>query len=80
MGIHNGMQFSTKDVEHDISEKNCAQSYKGGWWYETCHESNLNGLYHCGGNHASYADGINWLDWKGYYYSMKTVTMKMKEV
>jgi hypothetical protein len=78
--LHNGMQFTTKDVDHDLIENNCAQVFKGGWWYNKCHASNLNGLYHCGGKHTSYADGINWVHWKGHYYSMKTVTMKIKEV
>ncbi|CAB4017608.1 Hypothetical predicted protein [Paramuricea clavata] len=78
--FHNGMQFTTKDIDHDLHENNCAQLYKGGWWYNNCHESNLNGLYHCGGTHTSYADGINWSHWKGHHYSMKTVTMKIKEV
>jgi ficolin len=78
--VHNGMKFTTKDVDHDLREANCAQVFKGAWWYKHCHASNLNGLYHRGGNHTSYADGINWSIWKGNYYSMKTVTMKIKEV
>jgi ficolin len=78
--VHNGMKFTTKDVDHDLRKANCAQVFKGAWWYKNCHASNLNGLYHRGGNHTSYADGINWSIWKGNYYSMKTVTMKIKEV
>jgi hypothetical protein len=75
------MKFATKDADHDLIENNCAQLSKGAWWYNNCHVSaNLNGLYHCGGNHTSYADGINWSHWKGHRYSMKTVTMKIKEV
>ncbi|XP_053551669.1 ficolin-1-like isoform X3 [Bombina bombina] len=60
MSGHNNMQFSTMDQDNDIyAEGSCATMYKGAWWHETCHSSNLNGLYHLG-QHSSYADGINW--------------------
>ena len=81
MSYHNGAYFTTKDSDHDHSHwVNCAQRYHGAWWYKTCHYSNLNGFYYRGGKHSSYADGINWYHWKGHYYSMKTVTMKIKEI
>ena len=40
---HNGMPFSTYDQDHDRNVINCAKHYKGGWWYKTCHDVNLNG-------------------------------------
>ncbi|XP_062607006.1 ficolin-1-A-like [Saccostrea cucullata] len=73
---HNGAQFYTKD--HDTSG-HCAQASKGGWWYNNCHYSNLNGMY-LSGNHVSYADGINWKTWHGYHYSLKTTEMKIKRL
>ena len=42
---HNNMAFSTKDRDNDISSSNCAASWTGAWWYESCHSSNLNGKY-----------------------------------
>nr|XP_027233515.1 techylectin-5A-like [Penaeus vannamei] len=72
-----GARFTTKDRDHDWSTVNCAETYKGAWWYTGCHATNLNGPY-LRGSHVSYADGINWADWHGHYYSMKTVTMKIK--
>ncbi|XP_028411166.1 ficolin-2-like [Dendronephthya gigantea] len=73
----NGMAFTTKDSDNDIWGDNCAARFKGAWWYRSCHYSNLNGLYHYGA-HTSFADGVNWKHWKGYYYSLKSTSMKMR--
>lgn len=70
MANHNNMQFSTKNR----NKIDCATTYKGAWWYNSCHQSNLNGLY-LNGSHSSFADGIEWYQWKGVFYSMKTSTM-----
>ena len=74
---HNGMMFSTKDRDNDLTGGSCAQGYKGAWWYNKCHHSNLNGLY-LRGNHTSYADGVNWLHWRGHQYSLKKTEMKIR--
>jgi len=77
--VLNGQQFSTRDQDNDAqSNRHCAKVFKGAWWYATCHDSNLNGLYH-GGPHSSYADGVNWLTWRGYHYSLKFTEMKLRE-
>ncbi|XP_020907416.2 ryncolin-1-like [Exaiptasia diaphana] len=76
---HRGMPFTTKDRDNDKSSGNCAVVYKGAWWYNECHNSNLNDLYHHG-KHKSYGDGVNWSDWKGYKYSAKRAEMKIRPV
>ena len=73
------MQFSTKDQDNDYRNDlpSCAQSFKGAWWYRSCHRSNLNGLY-LNGSHATFADGVNWYTFRGFYYSLKRTVMKVK--
>ena len=75
---HNNRPFSTKDEDHDTSGGSCANSYHGAWWYTACHSSNLNGYYYQKGENVSYARGIIWYHWKGYYESYKTATMKIR--
>ncbi|XP_013415446.1 ryncolin-1-like [Lingula anatina] len=75
--LHNGMEFTTKD--HGSNGGNCAITFKGAWWYGSCHLSNLNGLYHLG-DHTSFADGVNWKTFRGYYHSLKTTEMKIRPV
>ncbi|XP_028415030.1 microfibril-associated glycoprotein 4-like [Dendronephthya gigantea] len=74
---HKGMAFTTKNRDNDADVNNCAVVFKGAWWYSSCHSSNLNGKY-LYGKHSSYANGINWLAWKGYYYSLKSTSMKIR--
>ncbi|CAF3471243.1 unnamed protein product [Rotaria socialis] len=75
---HNNMQFSTKDQDNDANPGSCAQLYNGAWWYYTCHESNLNGGYLRGPHPTIYAAGVNWLAFRGHYYSLKTTEMKIR--
>nr|XP_049613616.1 angiopoietin-related protein 6-like isoform X3 [Syngnathus scovelli] len=52
---HSGMKFSTKDRDQDTTAANCANLWKGAWWYEQCYWSSLNGLYKESGT----CDGTN---------------------
>ncbi|XP_050095289.1 angiopoietin-related protein 1-like [Anopheles aquasalis] len=43
---HLGSMFTTKDRDNDEKQdQNCAEKYKGGWWYKDCLSANLNGVY-----------------------------------
>ncbi|CAL1279260.1 unnamed protein product [Larinioides sclopetarius] len=74
---HDNQKFTTKDQDNDAYGKNCAEEFKGGWWYNACHSSNLNGLY-LRGKHESYANGVNWSSWKGNHESLETTEMKIR--
>lgn len=74
-----GARFSTRDRELGVPATNCAETFKGAWWYKDCHDSNLNGLY-LGGLHTTAGEGINWRTWLGYNYSLKHVEMKIRPV
>ena len=73
----NGLSFSAYDNDQDLSTVNCAQKFKGAWWYAYCHYANLNGLY-LGGAHQVLGEGINWYTWHGHHYSLKTTKMMLR--
>ncbi|XP_017152311.2 ficolin-2-like [Drosophila miranda] len=55
LAYHVDMKFSTFDRDNH----NCAQYFGGGWWFDNCAESNLNGNYYPNGT-SSKRDGIFW--------------------
>ena len=72
------MMFSTKDTDNDPNgDRHCAVSYKGAWWYNSCHDSNLNAQY-LRGKHTWFGAGVEWEHWRGAYYSLKKTEMKIR--
>ena len=61
---HNGMEFTTKDADHDAWVYNCATRSKGGWWFKDCFESSLNAPYPVGSG-GLYGE-MTWLNNLGY--------------
>lgn len=73
---HNQMMFSTKNQDNDAYGGSCAQLYHGGWWYNSCHYTNLNGLYAPSAlNDWKYNC---WGYWKGNYEALKTTQMMIR--
>ncbi|XP_033639016.1 microfibril-associated glycoprotein 4-like [Asterias rubens] len=80
MAGSNGHSFSTKDQDNDArSGYNCAEQSEGAWWFKACFTAHLNGKYYPQGE-VSYAEGIQWDAWKGYEYSLKKCSMKIRQV
>uniref|UniRef100_A0A8D0GZK1 Fibrinogen C-terminal domain-containing protein n=1 Tax=Sphenodon punctatus TaxID=8508 RepID=A0A8D0GZK1_SPHPU len=76
---HSGRQFSTLDRDRDAYSGNCAHYQKGGWWYNMCAHSNLNGVWYKGGHYRSrYQDGVYWAEFRGGAYSLRTVAMMIR--
>ncbi|XP_074649845.1 angiopoietin-1-like [Tubulanus polymorphus] len=82
LSYHDNMAFSAEDVDNDLHARNCATDNKGGWWYNSCYFSNLNGVYHTswysrGGQ--TFADGTVWYTLKqSDFYSLKRAEMKIR--
>lgn len=41
MQLHIGSTFSTYDHDVDNDEGNCAEKFRGGWWYNNCSHVSL---------------------------------------
>ncbi|TNN74855.1 Angiopoietin-related protein 7 [Liparis tanakae] len=77
---HDKQGFSTPD-----SGNICAEISHGGWWYNQCFYTNLNGVYYRGGHYTPKGqsplgpDGIVWYSWRDSdYYSLRKVSMMIR--
>ncbi|XP_021110515.1 angiopoietin-4-like [Heterocephalus glaber] len=71
--------FSTRDADHDNCVCNCAAMMSGGWWFDACGISNLNGVYHPAGQHKLKINGIRWdSSSPGSTSSLRTSRMMMR--
>jgi ficolin len=73
----NGMFFTTKDRDNDpYNIGNCAITFHGAWWYNTCHQSNLNGWWGL----KTFGMGLNWYNITGHYDTATFTEMKIRPV
>ncbi|XP_039592476.1 angiopoietin-1 isoform X1 [Polypterus senegalus] len=77
MVIH-GANFSTKDADNDNCICKCALMLTGGWWFDACGPSNLNGMYYSLGQNLGKLNGIKWHYFKGPSYSLRATTMMIR--
>ncbi|KAM4597642.1 angiopoietin-related protein 7-like [Polymixia lowei] len=77
---HNNTNFSTNNKDNDKCVDDCASLRKGGYWYNCCTDSNLNGVFYRKGKHTKSTDGLTWYGWHGPNYSLKRVEMKIRPV
>ncbi|XP_050079619.1 ficolin-1-A-like [Anopheles maculipalpis] len=67
-------KFATSDQDN---AGKCADIFKGGGWYSSCYQSNLNGIYLKGGKQGT-NKGIHWYYFRGYHYSLKATKMMIR--
>ena len=81
-----GEQFSTADQDNDGAGFNCALSWKGGWWYRSCFEANLNNDYYKGVEGSpTNAEGVmpqrmSWKTWRSNFGDITFSEMKLRRV
>ncbi|XP_074832176.1 angiopoietin-2-like [Carettochelys insculpta] len=73
-----GTAFSTKDADNDRCGCKCAQIATGGWWFDACGPSNLNGIYYPAGPSTLRYNGLKWHYWRGPNHRLKATTMMIR--
>ncbi|XP_068768904.1 angiopoietin-4 isoform X2 [Struthio camelus] len=73
-----GASFSTRDADHDNCLCKCAQMLSGGWWFDACGLSNLNGIYYPARHNIRKLNGIRWHYFQGPSYSLKGTRMLIR--
>ncbi|XP_064114796.1 ryncolin-2-like isoform X2 [Macrobrachium nipponense] len=74
---HSGMQFSTIDRDNDKHKGSCSDEYKGGWWYNVCHNANPTGIL----VNSDDFDSVGWVYWSPRQYkwaSLRNLQMKLR--
>ncbi|KAI8499064.1 Fibrinogen- domains (FReDs) [Branchiostoma belcheri] len=82
MSVNNGMKFSTVDIDNDKwGYGECSQvNGQGGWWFNNCSHSFLNGRYlgNCRKSCEAW-EGVVWKTWKGKHYSLIDLSQQVSQ-
>ncbi|KAJ8358892.1 hypothetical protein SKAU_G00154170 [Synaphobranchus kaupii] len=73
-----GTGFSTRDSDNDNCLCKCALMLTGGWWFDACGLSNLNGMYYAVGHNIRKLNGIKWHHFRGPSYSLRSTAMMIR--
>ncbi|XP_071351505.1 angiopoietin-1 isoform X3 [Trachinotus anak] len=74
-----GTGFSTRDQDNDNCDHcKCALMLTGGWWFDACGFSNLNGIYYTVGHNIRKLNGIKWHHFRGPSYSLHSTSMMVR--
>ncbi|NXH13796.1 ANGP4 protein, partial [Bucco capensis] len=73
-----GTRFSTRDSDNDNCLCKCAQMLSGGWWFDACGLSNLNGIYYPARQRLRKLNGIRWHHFQGPSYSLRGTRMLIR--
>ncbi|XP_059140062.1 ficolin-2-like [Physella acuta] len=73
LSYHNLMKFTTYDQDNDLRGDNCANIYRGAWWYNNCYYSNLNGEWG-----STSTTGVNWYSANGVAFRSPLAEMKFR--
>ncbi|KAM4688840.1 angiopoietin-1 [Discoglossus pictus] len=76
--VLHGADFSTRDADNDNCMCKCALMLTGGWWFDACGPSNLNGMYYNAGQNHGKLNGMKWHYFKGPSYSLRATTMMIR--
>uniref|UniRef100_UPI0037E8F27F angiopoietin-4 n=1 Tax=Semicossyphus pulcher TaxID=241346 RepID=UPI0037E8F27F len=75
----NGIAFSTRDQDNDNCDHcKCALMLTGGWWFDACGFSNLNGIYYTVLHNIRKLNGIKWHHFRGPSYSLRSTSMMIR--
>ena len=76
---YKGRKFSTSDQDNDNSNRNCALEYFGGWWFENCFLTYLNGMY-SKTETVTRGYGIHWYAFRDHTKSLKETKMMIRQM
>uniref|UniRef100_A0AAY4ETB1 Fibrinogen C-terminal domain-containing protein n=1 Tax=Denticeps clupeoides TaxID=299321 RepID=A0AAY4ETB1_9TELE len=76
--VSHGTAFSTRDSDNDNCLCKCALMLTGGWWFDACGLSNLNGIYYTVGHNVRKLNGIKWHHFRGPSYSLRSTAMMIR--